>query len=833
MGLLRRLSSALMMLLALGHALQPVALADEVCWKASQGRKLTLPVRCNLGDEKDPTGALCYPPTPAGYSCVGPVCSASCPNGFTDRGLLCERPPVAYLSTGGEPVDALLSRCRADGNPLCLPVQGVVLAAGACRPGAYRTLQGLCLQPCPDGYPDLGPTCGKPPPRGRTAGYVPKCAPGAQNAGGVCYSPCPDGYTGQGPLCIVNACGGATAQDCGAMCGSSQAACAKAGLNMGFSIIQAVLQIGAMALTAGGSAAATTVNNVAGSIGGASGIINLGFTLDPATQSALQSASSNTVGAVNSLASNTLIDTNTLGSAVGVGTATNVLSWAINTAASGQFDPRSLLSLDPTGLGAVALSFWLPTCPMPQGTAPVTQLHIADKAGQRLDYLEFVGQDGAVYQARLTSRKATDFASQFPSLAGEGNYDPRQDPANAAYFSDAGQRTAQQQVAYQNAVGQPTGAPLYPVWSITRPGSPAAPDEAPYLVVKAMGWVDSMATVDWSGHFGGYGVYWGMLGASSGASLGKGPGDVIVKRPGGGLWKVVMNQGGFDYFRVTVTGWPEAVWVSPDGAVTTDHFRYVDGDGNLWSARRVNGQFQRSPRGSNGAFSPVQRLDYMGWDTGTASIQGAAFGNCSVRGRTGAVSCSGYIDTYDWTGDRIRVGWSAADQQFVVLNPDRQFPGQQAPVQAVPAAAAPAAAAVPDPRYALGPKHAQGMCLRPAAPPAPGVALVIGSCRAGSPETFAFSAYHRAPGQTVLMHVASGLCVTVRSHNGTPSPVILDTCNQADQLWTKQPAGELRNLTYGTCLDVQGWGRADGTPVLSYTCNGGDNQRYAEWAMGR
>jgi len=52
-------------------------------------------------------------------------------------------------------------------------------------------------------------------------------------------------------------------------------------------------------------------------------------------------------------------------------------------------------------------------------------------------------------------------------------------------------------------------------------------------------------------------------------------------------------------------------------------------------------------------------------------------------------------------------------------------------------------------------------------------------------------------------------------------------CNgQANQKWTTQADGSVRNANAGLCLDVDHAGAANGTKVILWTCNGQDNQKW-------
>jgi hypothetical protein len=70
-----------------------------------------------------------------------------------------------------------------------------------------------------------------------------------------------------------------------------------------------------------------------------------------------------------------------------------------------------------------------------------------------------------------------------------------------------------------------------------------------------------------------------------------------------------------------------------------------------------------------------------------------------------------------------------------------------------------------------------------------------------------------------------GLCVTEVGHN---SRAVLETCNgSASQSVTYTKSRNYRFVTAGEVLDVSGFGRTNGTPVLIYAFNGGGNQGFS------
>jgi len=62
--------------------------------------------------------------------------------------------------------------------------------------------------------------------------------------------------------------------------------------------------------------------------------------------------------------------------------------------------------------------------------------------------------------------------------------------------------------------------------------------------------------------------------------------------------------------------------------------------------------------------------------------------------------------------------------------------------------------------------------------------------------------------------------------NGTR--VISWPCNgQANQRWTAEADGSVRNANAGLCLTVEGAGTANGSRLVLWTCNGQSNQKWS------
>jgi hypothetical protein len=62
------------------------------------------------------------------------------------------------------------------------------------------------------------------------------------------------------------------------------------------------------------------------------------------------------------------------------------------------------------------------------------------------------------------------------------------------------------------------------------------------------------------------------------------------------------------------------------------------------------------------------------------------------------------------------------------------------------------------------------------------------------------------------------------SADGTP--IIFWSCHGGDnQKWAVVPSGLIRSIN-GKCLDVSGGVSANGTPIILWSCHGGENQNW-------
>ena len=114
-----------------------------------------------------------------------------------------------------------------------------------------------------------------------------------------------------------------------------------------------------------------------------------------------------------------------------------------------------------------------------------------------------------------------------------------------------------------------------------------------------------------------------------------------------------------------------------------------------------------------------------------------------------------------------------------------------------------------------------GRCLDDTGNPANGVQQYLWDCTSGS----AAQTYQYAPGGQLEI---GGECLGANG-NGTANgtAVITWTCNgTTSQQWTFQADGAITNNLNGLCLDATGYGTADGTPLQLWSCTGNSNQAW-------
>jgi glucosylceramidase len=116
-----------------------------------------------------------------------------------------------------------------------------------------------------------------------------------------------------------------------------------------------------------------------------------------------------------------------------------------------------------------------------------------------------------------------------------------------------------------------------------------------------------------------------------------------------------------------------------------------------------------------------------------------------------------------------------------------------------------------------------GRCLDDTGNAANGVQQVLQDCVSGSAD----QTYQYAPGGQLEI---GGLCLGANG-NGTANgtTVITWSCNgTSSQQWTFHANGSITNNLNGLCLDATGQGTANGTKVQLWTCTGNSNQTWTD-----
>jgi hypothetical protein len=308
---------------------------QSMCWRDSYPNGAGQTLGCASGLEK--SGQLCYPPTQAGYYCVGTICGANCPSGFSDAGAFCQKPSPYGRGSGY----AIWSQgqCNSD-NPSVGCEQNGAMWYPRCQAGFHAVGCCVCSPDCPSRWGDTGTGCTKPTYTRGAGAPISACSAGMQQSGLLCYTPCKTGYQMVGPVCWDQKCPAAYPVQCGASCAVSSDACAISTESQVLTPIQVITNVIGIALTGGASAGAEVAAEA-----GAEGAETAAKTAAEAGISASLKAAAQKAGknlseaAVNSAAS-------TFGSAE----------------VSGTFD---YYSLDPTGVASVVEAYDKPICNVP------------------------------------------------------------------------------------------------------------------------------------------------------------------------------------------------------------------------------------------------------------------------------------------------------------------------------------------------------------------------------------------------------------------------------------------------------------------------------------
>ncbi len=116
----------------------------------------------------------------------------------------------------------------------------------------------------------------------------------------------------------------------------------------------------------------------------------------------------------------------------------------------------------------------------------------------------------------------------------------------------------------------------------------------------------------------------------------------------------------------------------------------------------------------------------------------------------------------------------------------------------------------------LSPSHAPGMCLDR---DKSSNQIILFGCHGKSNQVFTLSQNGRSE-----IRVNNG-CLAASANNR--SPVYAATCNgRREQTWVYLNDRTIRNEASGLCLDVDGAGRRERTPVITFKCSGKANQRF-------
>jgi hypothetical protein len=242
-------------------ALKELSKANQpYCWRQSYGRGVGVPISaCPKGQEKD--AGLCYPTCEAigkeGWKGVGPVCWQGCPSGFRDDGAYCFKPEPYGRGVGfpweiGDPAFSLKNakrRCeKKHGEGQCEKSGAIYYPK--CKPD-YRAIGCcVCSPRCPSGMTDIGISCQKQS-KGRGVGKPMTCKKGQAYDAGLCYEPCRDHYHGVGPVCWQD-CPDTQPVNCGAGCAVHSSQCVKETVSQVLAPLEVASNV-AMAVTTGGA----------------------------------------------------------------------------------------------------------------------------------------------------------------------------------------------------------------------------------------------------------------------------------------------------------------------------------------------------------------------------------------------------------------------------------------------------------------------------------------------------------------------------------------------------------------------------------------------------
>lgn len=144
-------------------------------------------------DNKELSGALCYPKCNAGFTGVANLCLKNCPTDFRDDGYYCAK-PAPYGRGAGYPwmvgdwvgnYDQAKKRCEKE-NPQGCDLDGLIYYP-KCKKGYHAFGCCTCTPDCEPGSIDIGVSCKKES-YDRGAGNPMDCPVNKSKIGGLCYN---------------------------------------------------------------------------------------------------------------------------------------------------------------------------------------------------------------------------------------------------------------------------------------------------------------------------------------------------------------------------------------------------------------------------------------------------------------------------------------------------------------------------------------------------------------------------------------------------------------------------------------------------------------------
>lgn len=282
-----------------------------------------------------------------------------------DDGAFCAKPEPYGRGGGypwwfGDPLNdsKMFQRCESDHGSGQCEKNGLIVYP-KCRSGYHAVGCCICSPDCPaDLSTDIGVSCTKNT-YGRGVGEPMSCRSNLEYDAGLCYQECKVGYDGIGPVCW-GSCPSDYPVNCGAGCAVSTAACVESIINQVKAPFEVIANVAGLVASGGSSAAVTTGVKTAVKTG---------------VKASLKAGLKN-------LADN-------LPQAMVESTANTALS-VVQKGVQGQFNPKILASLDPTGIASAALSYALPICSPPAENAPSPVISVPEVSSEEGLSLVFI-----------------------------------------------------------------------------------------------------------------------------------------------------------------------------------------------------------------------------------------------------------------------------------------------------------------------------------------------------------------------------------------------------------------------------------------------------------